>query len=39
MKFNYIKYGAYLALILVILYVCIYIFEKGKELSKAAAIN
>ncbi|WP_260143050.1 hypothetical protein [Elizabethkingia anophelis] len=39
MKLNYIKYGAYLALLLGGVCICIFVFKKGEELGKAAAIN
>lgn len=39
MKINYIKYGASLAVLLVVLCLCIYIFEKGKALGEVTAIN
>ncbi|WP_454059452.1 hypothetical protein [Elizabethkingia ursingii] len=37
MKFNYVKYGAYLALVLGLLCLCVLVFEKGEQLGMAIA--
>lgn len=37
MKFNYIKYVAYLALLLGLLFLCVLVFEKGEQLGMAIA--